>query len=440
MATEVLMPKLGATMENGTIIRWYKKEGDSILVGEPLVEIMTDKINLEVEAPVSGTVIKVLFDSDAVVDVQQPIAYIGESGETVDVLSFSMEKIIDPVSDKANPVVLENTIQNGTGIEAKVRATPAAKKLARMKGIDLRGAKGSGPNGRIHLIDVQQYLQETPKVTPLAKRIADEEEVDLSNVVGSGVGGKIVRDDVLGSLKVDTISVQNISDRKKIKLEGIRKIVADRMTKNAFTAPHVTLVSEVDMTKVLEIRKHLIPIIENKTDLRLSITEILVKVTAYVLKKHPMVNASLVQDSIILNSQVNVGVAVAVSNGLVVPVVKDADLKGLQSLTVECKNLAKLAREGKLKPDQVSSGTFTISNLGMYAVDAFTPIINSPETAILGVGRINEKPVGVNGEIALRPMMTLSLSFDHRVIDGAPAAAFLTELKETLENPYILMV
>jgi pyruvate dehydrogenase E2 component (dihydrolipoamide acetyltransferase) len=440
MASAVLMPKLGATMQSGTIIRWCKQEGEAVLAGEPLVEIMTDKINMEIEADVSGHVLKTLFAPDDVVDVQVPIAYIGQIGEVVEETPAHQQTQL--ASGEQEAILLGSQTDGGIGL--KVRATPAARKLARVEGINLKFAQGSGPHGRIHVMDVKQYLNQlkaAPRVTPLAQKIAHQENVDLSQISGSGVGGKIVRDDVLKSLPEKVVSGQ-YEDKpvRKIKLEGIRKMVAQRMVQNAFSAPHVTLVSEVDMSKVMEIRQQLIPVIQKQTDLRLSLTEILIKITAYVLNKHPMVNASLVDDHIILNSHINIGMAVAINNGLMVPVIKDADQKGLQTLTTECKNITKQAREGKLKPDQVSSGTFTISNLGMYAVDAFTPIINSPETAILGVGRINEKPVGVDGKIELRPMMTLSLSFDHRVIDGAPAAAFLTELKETLEKPYVLMV
>lgn len=429
MASEVLMPKLGATMEKGTITRWYKKEGEPVLAGEPLVEIMTDKVSIDVESTVSGNLIKILYAPDDIVNVQQTIAYIGEAGEVVN---------DSPSSTQKDQVLPE------TGSAAKIRATPAARKLARKKGIQLELAEGSGPRGRIQVLDVKNYLSQLaqpPRVTPLAHKIAEKENIDLKQVAGTGVGGKIVRDDVLTKVNEKAAAIESVKDTpNKIKIEGLRKIIAGRMVQNAFTAPHVTLVSEADMSKIMEIREQLIPVVLKQADCRLSFTEVLIKITAFVLKKNPMVNASLQGDYIVLNSQVNIGIAVAVPNGLMVPVIQEADQKGLLALTMECKSLTKLAREGKLQPDQVSTGTFTISNLGMFAVDAFTPIINSPETAILGIGRINQKPVGIDGKIELRPMMTLSLSFDHRVIDGAPAAAFLTELKETLENPYLLMV
>jgi pyruvate dehydrogenase E2 component (dihydrolipoamide acetyltransferase) len=261
----------------------------------------------------------------------------------------------------------------------------------------------------------------------------------LKNITGTGSNGKIVKNDLVVSNEKEEIA--SIKQReKRVPLTGIRKVIADRMAQSAYTAPHVTLTTEVDMTNCVSLRKELLPMIEKINGHRLSFNEVIVKATAHTLLHYPDINVSLENNEIIYHSQVNVGFAVAVPNGLVVPVVKNANLLGLAAITEECKTLGKAARDGKLLPEQMKNGTFTISNLGMYAIDAFTPIINQPESAILGVGRIQEKPVGVNGEIKLRSMMSLSLSFDHRIIDGAPAAEFLTSLKETLENPYKLII
>jgi pyruvate dehydrogenase E2 component (dihydrolipoamide acetyltransferase) len=219
----------------------------------------------------------------------------------------------------------------------------------------------------------------------------------------------------------------------------MRKVIAQRMAASAYTAPHVTLTTEADMSQAIEVRTTLLPAIEKMTGQRLSYTAIILKAVASALARHPKVNVSLKDDVIEYHESIHIGLAVAVTDGLVVPVIKEVDRKGLAELTVDSKRLAGLAREGRLLPDDMRGGTFTISNLGMYAIDAFTPIINQPESAILGVGRIHEKPVGVDGQIVLRPMMSLSLSFDHRVVDGAPAAAFLQEVKEMLESPYQML-
>lgn len=224
------------------------------------------------------------------------------------------------------------------------------------------------------------------------------------------------------------------------KMSGMRKVIADRMVQSKQTAPHVTMASEVDMSRVKELRISLLPIVEKQTGFRLSYTEILMKATAVALARHPQINVSLEGDEIVQHNYVHLGLAVAIPDGLLVPVIKDVLAKGLAELTQNAKEIGQRARDNKLLPEQMRGSTFTISNVGMYAVDMFTPVINQPESAILGVGRMNDKPVVVSGSVEIRPMMTLSLSFDHRVIDGAPAAAFLTELKDILENPYELLV
>lgn len=439
MAEQVLMPKVGATMESGTILKWFKEEGEPVVKGEPLLEIMTDKISMELEAESNGILLKVLSQADEVIPVHQVIAYIGKAGEDIqdslqqtELASSGLSSVNEePAGGAAEADPLDP-------LATKPRRTPAARILAEKRGIELRQVKGTGPNGRIHRRDVVSFIEDNYKAikaTPLARKIAVEHRIDLAKVNGSGANGKIVRDDVQKVKKSPQTEVASVL-HERIKMEGIRKVIAQRMVQSVNTAPHVTLVSEVDMLRCTALRKELLPVIEKQTGYRLSYTEILVKFVAHALRRHPMVNATLKDEYIVLNPQVNIGLAVSVSQGLVVPVVRNADEKGLRALTEECKGLGSLAREGKLKPEQMTGGTFTISNLGMYAVDAFTPIINQPESAILGVGRIQEKAVGVDGVIQLRPMMTLSLSFDHRVIDGAPAAAFLTDLKEILENPY----
>lgn len=446
MAKEIFMPKLSSTMQIGTLLQWLKEEGDSVEVGDPLFEIMTDKINIEVESYEEGILIKRYFGEDDEVPVNHVVGYIGETDEEVpdsppgeaDVDSTEVEETRQSNHEEqsSNEETEEVTMPPKSG--DKIRATPAARRASKEKGIVLDEVAGTGPKGRIHEADVNGYTNISDKATPLAKKVAKAERVDLSSIQGSGSNGKIYRSDVDETLsKDDEVSP---SPQKRKKLEGIRKIVANRMAESASTVPHVTLTSEIDMTEVISMRKQLLGNIEKKTGYRLSYTEVILKAVAHTLKQHPIVNSSLQGDEIIFHDVVNIGIAVAVENGLLVPVVKNADQKGLASLTEECKTLGKAARDNKLKPDFMSGGTFTISNLGMYAVDSFTPIINQPESAILGVGRINEKPVGINGSIELRPIMGLSLSFDHRIIDGAPAAAFLTDLKLVLEQPFELLV
>ena len=433
------MPKLGASMENGTIIKWFKKEGEFVEVGDPLLEVMTDKINIEVEANVSGTLLKINNIEDETVSVNHVVGYIGDTNEKVPGI------LLQGADLGQEAIELKTSSYNGkiNLFENKVRKTPAARKLANLHGVDLQLVKGAGLNGRIHRSDVEKFIEAgklQSKSTPLAQKVAQENQVDLSQIEGTGVKGKILRKDVVKNI-VSNKEAQEVSNKaKSVKMEGIRKVIAQRMTQSANTAPHVTIVSEVDMTEGITLRNQLLPIVEKQTGYRLSYTEIIVKAVALSLQKHPMINTSLQGDNIILHSEINIGLAVDTPSGLIVPVVRNVDHEGFAKLTEACKEVGALARIGKLSVDQMAGGTFTVSNLGMYAVDAFTPIINQPESAILGVGRIHEKPVGVKGSIELRPMMTLSLSFDHRIIDGAPAAAFLTDLKTILENPYQMMI
>ncbi len=449
MAKEIFMPKLSSTMAVGTLLQWLKEEGEPVEIGEPLFEIMTDKINIEVEAYDEGVLLKKYFDVDAEVPVNQIIGYIGEKGEKVPDHSPGLageeppaeEQMEEGISERQETPVLVSNIQEGE----KPRATPAARQMARSNKLELVFIKGSGPNGRVHKKDVVSHLEATAsasKATPLARKIALAEQVDLSSVTGSGANGKIVKADVVtaNSSMPATSAAASIPAAQRRKMTGMRKVIADRMAQSAYTAPHVTLTTEVEMSKVKELRVALLPVVEKQTGFRLSFTDILVKAVGAALARHPQVNVSIDGDEIIQHSQIHIGLAVAVQDGLMVPVIKDVLSKGLAELTSDAKEIGKRARENKLLPDQMKGSTFTISNLGMYAVDAFTPIINQPESAILGVGQIQDKPVAINGALEIRPMMTLSLSFDHRAMDGAPAAAFLTELKQILESPYELLV
>lgn len=455
MAKEIFMPKLSSTMAVGTVLQWFKEEGDSVEVGEPLFEIMTDKINIEVESYEEGILLKRYYDVDDEAPVNAVVGYIGEAGEEV---SDTPPEVVGRESEEDETMdssPTRNDADSNSGVTAKeeieevvdndrrVRATPAARRIAHENNVVLSMVSGSGPKGRVHELDVMTYVNGNKIfVTPLAEKIAKGNGVNLRQVTGTGPRGKIEKADVLAFVESQEArsSSNTHATGERVKLKGLRKAVADKMMDSVRTIPHVTLTSDVDMTKAMELRKALLPIIERQTGYRLSYTEIIMKTVAHVLENHPKVNASVVGDEIVMNNEVNIGLAVAVKNGLIVPSVKQANQKGLTELTETSKTLGAKARDNRLTPDEMRGSTFTISNLGMYAVDGFTPIINPPETAILGVGRIVEKSVVANGSVVILPMMVLSLSFDHRAIDGAPAAAFLTELKESLEDPYNLLV
>ncbi|MFD1449083.1 dihydrolipoamide acetyltransferase family protein [Oceanobacillus profundus] len=440
MLKEVFMPKLSSTMEVGTLLEWFKEEGESVEVGEPLFEIMTDKINIEVESYDEGILLKKYYNVEDEIPVNEIVAFIGESNDKAP----DNPPAAGNVEQSGEEVVAEEVASQEeatTSVESNgnVRATPAARRVARANNLSIATVQGTGENGRIHEQDVVDALntKSSKLVTPLAAKIAADQGIDTDSVQGTGARGKVVKQDVLGQ---QTSSVQEAGELERIKLKGLRKAVADKMLQSASSIPHVTLTTDVDMSKAIEVRKALLPTIEAQTGYRVSYTEIIMKATASVLKKHPRVNASLIDNEIVMNQAINLGLAVAVEDGLIVPSVPNVDKAGLAELTTVSKELGAKARNNKLTPDEMRGSTFTISNLGMYAIDGFTPIINAPETAILGVGRIVEKAVVIEHVVEVRPMMVLSLSFDHRAIDGAPAAAFLTELKERLENPWTLLV
>ncbi len=439
MAEKVVMPKLGATMEEGTIDSWLVDVGEEIEEGDPIVEIQTDKITMEVEAEADGVLLKKLYEAGETIPVQQVIAYIGEAGENVDDLADDTPSV-DKTEAGTPDANIDRTREAGVEVSdtTEIRRTPIAHRLAAENHIDLSEITGTGPLGRIQKIDVENAIaQNKQKITPLAKKMAADQQVDTTTITGSGAHGKIVKDDIIAANRPNEV----IAADERIAFKGMRKVIADRISDSYYSAPHVTLHSEIDMTECVKLRKQLLPVIEEAEGVRVSYNEIIVKATAFSLRQNPNINISLENDKeIVYHSDVHIGFAVAVSDGLVVPVLRNVDQKGLGILTKEAKTIAKKARDGMLTPDEMQGSTFTISNLGMFAVDGFTPIINQPNAAILGVGRIQEKPVIINGQVETRSMMTLSLSFDHRIIDGAPAAHFLTDLKNVLEQPYKLMV
>lgn len=405
MANEVLMPKLSSTMDVGTITTWLKNEGDSVEIGEAIFEVMTDKIAIEVEAYDEGILLKKYIGDGDSAPVNSVIAYIGEAGEDVPAEMPGAEAELETAEETKSEEAAETveSVEEITVATTKVRATPAARRIAREKGIDLQKVKGSGPKGRIQALDVKEYQE--PTIAAATPKAAEGELIPWS---------------------------------------GMRKAIADKMSESKQTIPHVTMNAEVDLTKVIELRKQLLPMVEERTDERLSFLEIIAKAAMVALKAYPEFNANAYAEGIKQFDHVNLGVAVAVEAGLVVPVVEKADQKGLSELTAAVKAVTKKAREGQLMPAEMSGGTFTISSLGRSKVQTFNPIINLPEVAILGVGGSYDKLVVENTpegpQVATITALNLCLSFDHRVADGAPAAAFLSMIVELLENPMSLLL
>ena len=463
MAVEVIMPKAGSEMEEGEIVQWFKQEGDEVKEGEILLEIVTDKVNMEVEAEASGTLLKILHPAGSVVPVVQTIAWIGQAGEAVP--GAAPAAVAAPVEE----TVVETKVEAAPAQEVVVfdnsglRATPAARAYARENGIDLSQVKGTGAKGRVHKEDVVDYkLNAKAKMSPLAARIAEVEGINTDGIVGTGPKGKIMKADVLSVLNgsaseaAASAEVAAPASAKSAKapnenqwgvvetvpMSPMRKVISKRMSESYFSAPTFVVNVEVDMTELLALRKKVVDAIIEETGKKATVTDFISLAVIKSLMKHPYVNASLSGDEkeMYLHHYVNLSIAVGMDSGLVVPVIKGADKMSLKELVVASKEITTKALAGKLKPDEMADSTFTISNLGMYGVKSFVPIINQPNTAILGVSATVQKPVVLNGEVTVRPIMTLTLTADHRVVDGLEGAKFMKTLKEAIENPLSLLI
>jgi pyruvate dehydrogenase E2 component (dihydrolipoamide acetyltransferase) len=451
MAVELRMLQMDQTMTKGKIGKWLVKEGDTVTQGQPLLEIETDKVVHEQESPADGVVAQLLAEEGNNVPVNALLAIIaapGEEVERVEVDAMSEQQASDaPQHHITTPDAQAKTEPQRT---TQTKASPAAQQLAGKLAIDLTQVKASGPGGRILESDIHRYIETREPITtgstrlkasPLARRLAKEFGLDLTSIAGSGPDGRIVRDDVLQASTEIPAQVFRTEPAASevVELSGIRQIIAERMTMSVQTNASVTLHTEVDATSLVELRELFGEKLQEQ-GVKLTYTDLIVKIIANVLREHPRLNATLTDEGIHMLGDINIGVAVALEDGLVVPVVRNADKIGLASISEQIKNLAEKARNNQLTPGELQGGTFTLTNLGNFGVDAFTPIINPPECAILGVGRILKKPIVHNDEIAIRNMLTLSLTFDHRVVDGAPAAQFLQTVSQYIQNPYLLLV
>lgn len=431
MANKVIMPKAGMAMETGKIVRWLKEVGETVEFGEPLLEIETDKVNMEVEAMNSGTLLAILHDEGEEIPVVQTIGYIGESGEKVPSSDETKEVEKELPQNTQTKEQEKKTVLNVN--ENKIPATPAARRIAKELGICLSDVVPSGSYGQIKAQDVRNAdLQ--PKATPLAKAIASKNGIELSGVEGTGYMNKVTKKDVLSKLhsSEEVVSIQD----KLVPLSGMRKVIAKRMLSSHTEIPPVTQNTIADVTKLTEFRKDLITAIGEK----ISFNDLVIMAVAKTLREQPNINSQYTEEGIIQKGEVNVGIAVALEEGLIVPVIKNADTLGVKDVAKTAKDLAVRARDGKLAPDEYTGGTFTISNVGMMGVTAFTPIINQPESAILGVCAIEQRlEMDDSGNISKRLKMPICLTYDHRSIDGGQAAIFSNRIVELLENPMMLL-
>lgn len=406
MATEILMPKLGLTMKNGTINRWLVKEGDAVNEKDPILEIETEKLTNTVEAPASGVLLKKLGEAGDKFDVSAVVGYIGQPGESVgrDTSPASEETPAEtaaPGEKKTAPVKNEG---------GRIFISPLARKLAEQRGIDYTKVTGTGPNGRIVKADIEAYVP-----APAAKSAIAAAALSAAETVLSAAEPE----------EGDTV----------IPYAGMRRAIGEKMHRAAIEIPMVTHHVTADASALVRFRTMLNETAADKSE-KVSVNDIIMKLTAVALEKMPILNSSLTADGIAVHKRVNVGMATAIDGGLLVPVVHDANMKGLLRVSAECKELAKKARSGGLVPEDMQGGTFTVTNLGGYgSVDSFTPIINLPEAAILGVGRMVDTVVPGAEGFEVRPMMTFSLTYDHRILDGAAAAEFMKIFLDLMAKP-----
>lgn len=438
MAINVTMPKWGLTMKEGKVSKWFKNEGDSVKKGEDLYEVETEKITNTVESPGDGILFQIVVPVGTKVPVGAILAVIAEPGEEPErIEGIQVGEVVEDTAESK-----EGTADAERPSKKKfVFASPAARRLAKEMGIDLSLIQGTGPNGRIIEADVTRYHEEgppIPRITPLAEEMARQEGLDISTITGTGEEGKITKEDVKRALET-RIPEEKEKPVKAVPFTGMRKAIADNMYASLQNTAQLTVFTEVDVTEMVRFRDLVMEQYKKDKTVRVSFNDIIILATSRALKQFPMMNSALADDEILLNESVNMGIAVSLPEGLIVPVLRDADKKGLLQIARESRELARKAREGTLGVDEVTGGTFTISNVSMLEVDGFTPILKPPETGILGVGRIKEKPVVCDGEISIGSMMFLSLTFDHRVLDGAPAMVFLETVARYLQHPTLIM-
>jgi pyruvate dehydrogenase E2 component (dihydrolipoamide acetyltransferase) len=460
MATLVKLPQFGVTMLEATVVAWLKGVGDHVERGDAVASIETDKLSQEVTANASGVLRRIVAPVGETIKVMQAMAVIASPDEPESVI----DSLLGVAPAKPTPVAADAPIQVAvSAISAvppadEVRASPLARRLAREFGIDLAQVHGSGPGGRIveedvraHAASVVARVDRWVLASPLARRRAREAGIDLATVPGTGPDGRVVERDVEGAIEaraeapaieaavsVGPTVAPALTRRATHRFDAMRRIISDRMTASLRDTAQLTLVAEADATALVALRGALVPAAKIYGHRSPTYTDLIVAIVARTLRQHPRLNSSLVQGpggaEVAEWQEINIGVAVALENGLVVPVVRDADSKPLQAISQEVADLAEAARAGRLDPDAFQGGSFTVTNLGQMEVDAFTPIVNPPQAAILGVGRIAKRPAVVDDVLAVRSMVTLSLTIDHRIVDGAPGGAFLRDVRRAIES------
>lgn len=452
MASVIIMPKQGLLMEEGTITKWLVKEGEQTTEGTPLFEMETDKLTITMDSTATGTVLKILHPEGDTVPITQPIAIVGQPGEDISGLLGSAPAAAPQAAEEtpapatAAPAAPAPAVERAPG--ERVFSSPRARLRAEENGVDIAAVPGSGPDGLVVERDVQNYIANQPAVTPLAANQARVQGIDLSGVTGTGPNGKITTEDLPSSgaaaeaapaPAAEAVPGQLTRGTRTEAMSGMRKAISRNMLASKSTNAQTNHRMVVDMTAAVALRNQY-----KALGIKVSYNDIIVRACAKALQDFPIVNASVDGNHIVYHDYVNIGTAVSVPGGLIVPVIRDADIIGLTGIAEKSAELIEKAREGRLTDQDYHGGTFTVSSLGMFDLDDFVAIINPPESAILAVGKIAKTPVVVTGEdgedqVVIKSMCALCLSYDHRIIDGAEAAKFLQKLKSYLQNPILLI-
>lgn len=451
MATEVLIPKLGMTMTEGTLAEWRVPDGASVQPGEVVFHLETEKIEFDVEAETAG-IVRHTVAAGTTLPPGAVVGYILSPGEAMPEGAASAGP---PAASAAAPVTITaaQVAAPAVGEGGRVLASPAARRLAAEAGLDVSTIVGTGPGGRVTESDVEAAKRTPPSTptsadrvaaSPIARALAEQLGVDLATVAGTGPGGRITKEDVEAAAAAPPKAAPALARAaapagQVVPLRGMRKVIAERMHASLQQMAQLTMAMEVEMDEAVKLRTALAEEWAPE-GIRPGYTDLVIKAVAKALRLHPRLNSTMTADGIELLPSIHVGMAVAVEDGLLVPVIRDADRAPLREIASESSRLAGLAREGKLGPDDMAGGTFSVTALGMAGIDFFTPVINPPNAAILGVGRIRDA-VRWDGDRPLRcSQMTLSLTIDHRVVDGAPGAAFLQAVRDLLQSPYRLLL
>ena len=461
MAIEVTMPKLGLTMETGKITEWKKKEGEQVKKGEILLVVETEKITYEVEAPGDG-MLHIVVPVEGEVPVAALIGYLAADQAEYDKVAAgggapaaAPTPATAPAAQAAAPAAApaaKAAAPSRTPGE-RIKSSPFARKLADEAGIDIALVAGTGPEGRVVAKDVEAFKESGPriKMTPVAEKMAADLKIDVSRIAGTGPGGKITKEDIeqfaakqkapaaAAPAEKKTGEEKMEEGDKLVKLTSMRKVIARKMLESCNQAAQAYMTNSIDATLIQEFREKILKTAEKKHGVRVTITDFVIKITAMAIERHPVINTRWTADGILFLKAINIGMAMAIKDGLVVPVIHNANKKSIIQIAKDRTALIDKGRGGKLGPAEMTGGTFTVSAMGMFGTELFTAIINQPENAILGVGAIIDKPVVVNKQIVIKPMMNLSLTYDHRTIDGADAGRFLQTLKELHDDPMLIL-